>query len=265
MIRDFKYHSANQSIRAVKCFISWRYWLRQVRERDDTRPRNLESGEGKSANPVRDSLLIKRPDENENHSRPCRILICLEGVEWIMYNRTMVFDDILRKAQEESKDSFQGSNEPGTPRNFPPIQDHNHKNGPSQETDQDAEVTEAALNSASGQPERYLPSAFGISLPIADLSSRLWRWLMSLLPRFDFSDLLPIQFEAKKGAIMLGNHSMKSRFIISFGSGTGTYSVAPVRVMSIKGWFYNRLFSVAQSTTSTSNCTISTSARSLSR
>jgi len=159
-----------------------------------------------------------------------------------MYNRTTVFDDVLRKAQEESKDSVQGSNEPGTSRTF---QHQSYKNGPSQETGQDAEAAAATLNSDSGQPERYLPSAFRMAQPIADLSSRLWRWLMSFLPRFDFSDLLPIQFEAKKGAIMLGNHSMKSRFIISFGSGTGTYSVAPVRVMSIEGCFYNFFFPVS--------------------
>ena len=263
MIRDFKYHSANQSIRAVRCFISWRYWLRQVRERDDTHPRSLESGEGESANPARGSLLTKCLDEKENHSRPCRILIHLEGVEWIMYNRTMMFDDVLKKAQEGSKDTVQGS---GTSRNFPPAQDQMYKNDPSQETDQDVQVTEDTFNSTSGEPERYPPFAFRIPQPIADLSSRLWKRLMALLPRFDFSDLLPIEFEAKKGAIIFGNHSMESRFIISFRSGTGTYSVAPVRVISIEVCFYDGLFcSVAQNTTSTSNSTISTSARSLSR
>ena len=235
MIRDFKYHSANQSIRAVRCFISWRYWLRQVRERDDTHPRSLESGEGESANPARGSLLTRSPDETENHSRPCRILIRLEGVEWIMYNRSMVFDDVLKKAQEGSKDTFQGSNGPGTSRTFPPTQDQIYKDGYSQETGQEAQVPGATLNGASGQPERYPHFAFRIVQPIAALSSRLWKWLMAFLPRFDFSDLLPIEFEAKKGAIIFGNHSMESRFIISFGSGTGTYGVAPVRVISIEG------------------------------
>jgi len=205
-------------------------------------------------------FINKGPDEKENHSCPCRILIRFEGVEWVMYNRTMVFDDVLRKAQEGSKGNVHGSNEPGT---FPPIQDQ--VNGPSQETGQEAQVTEATLNSAPGQPERYPPFAFRIAQPIADLPSRLWGWLMSLLPSFDFSDLLPIEFEAKNGAIILGNHSMKTRFIISFRSGTGTYSVAPVRVTSIEGNLLTFFFSVAQNTTNTSNCTISTSARSLSR
>ena len=237
MIRDFKYHSANQSIRAVRCFISWRYWLRQVRERDDTHPRSLESGEGESANLARGSLLIRSPDEKETHSRPCRILIRLEGVEWIMYNRTMVFDDVLKKAQEGSKDTVQGSKGPGTSRTFPPTQDQIYNNGYSQETGQGTQVPGATLNSASGQPERYPPFAFRIAQPIADLSSRLWKRLMALLPRFDFSELLPIEFEAKKGAIIFGNHSTESRFIISFGSGTGTYGVAPVRAISIEGCF----------------------------
>jgi len=232
MIRDLKYHSANQSIRAVRCFISWRYWLRQVRERDDTQPRSLESGEGESANPAWRSLLTKRPDEKEDCSSPCRVLIRLEGVEWIMYNRTMVFDDVLRKAQEASKDTVLDSDEPGTSRDLLPTEGQIYKNDPSQETSQGVQVTGATLDSALRQPGRYPPLAFRFAKPIADLPSRFWRWLMSLLPSFDFSDLLPIEFEAKKGAIILGNHSMQSRFIISFRSGTGTYGVAPVRVMS---------------------------------
>ena len=252
MIRDFKYHSANQSIRAVRCFISWRYWLRQVRERDDMQLRSLESGEGESANPTRRSLLIQSPDEKEDRSSPCRILIRLEGVEWIMYNRTMVFDDVLRKAQEASMDTFQSPNELGTSRNLPAIKHQVYRHN-------SAQVTEATTSSALERPGRYSHLAFGIP-------SRLWKWLMSLLPRFDFSDLLPIEFEAKKGAIILGNHSMKSRFIISFGSGTGTYGVAPVRIMLFEGSLHNGLFfSVARNTTNISNYTILTSIRSLSK
>ena len=159
-----------------------------------------------------------------------------------MYNRTMMFDDVLRKAQEGSKDTVQGSNGPGASRNFPPTQGQIYKNDPSQETGQEVQVTEDTFNSA---PDRYPPFAFMIAQPIIDLSSRLWKRLMALLPRFDFSDLLPIEFEAKKGAIIFGNHSTESRFIISFKSGTGTYSVAPVRIISIEGCFCDGLFAVS--------------------
>src|SRR5258706_3394567 len=162
-----------------------------------------------------------------------------------MYNRTVVFDDVLRKAQEGSKDTFQGSNGSGTSRTFPPTQDQISKDWYSKEAGQEAKVPGAGSNSASGQPERYPPFALRMAQPIADFSSRLWKWLMALLPRFDFSDLLPIEFEAKKGAIIFGNHSMESRFIISFGSGTGTYGVAPVRAIPIEGCFYDGLFSVS--------------------
>jgi hypothetical protein len=242
-MRDFKYHSANQSIRVVRCFISWRYWLRQVRERDDIQPRNLESGEGESTNPTR-RLLTQRPDEKEDRSSPCRILIRLEGVEWIMYNRTMVFDDVLKKAQEASKDTIPSSNEPRTSRS-PPTRGRIYKDDLSQVTGRVAQVTEATSKSILERPGRYPSLAFRVAQPIADLPSRLWGWLMSLLPRFDFSDLLPIEFEAKTGAIILGNHSMKTRFIISFGSGTGTYSVAPVRIILFEGSLIMEFLSVS--------------------
>jgi len=44
MLRDVKYYSANQTIRAVKCYVTWRYWLWRTRSRDENEPDGPEEG-----------------------------------------------------------------------------------------------------------------------------------------------------------------------------------------------------------------------------
>ena len=35
LLRNVRYHSSNQTFRAVKCQISWRYWIRHAAEEED--------------------------------------------------------------------------------------------------------------------------------------------------------------------------------------------------------------------------------------
>lgn len=76
--------------------------------------------------------------------------------------------------------------------------------------------------------QRYPPSGFRIAIPKIDLPSKIWSWVMSKLPTFDFNDLLPVALEAKRGAITLGNAFTPVIFTITFGSGRGTYGLKPV-------------------------------------
>lgn len=75
-IKDFRYHGSCQSIRAVKCSITWRYWLWRTRDvsssTENTRSLNLLS----------------------------RIHLSLEGAEWSLYNRTSAYDEILSRIRE---------------------------------------------------------------------------------------------------------------------------------------------------------------------
>jgi hypothetical protein len=44
MLRDVKYYSANQTIRAVRCYVTWRYWLWRARDRNESEPDGPEEG-----------------------------------------------------------------------------------------------------------------------------------------------------------------------------------------------------------------------------
>jgi hypothetical protein len=140
----------------------------------------------------------------------------------------MVFDDILAQAQnlaqaDANKKATQ--NDPSSlPRSVwessPETQLRAHST---------VDINENNEIAGSLDGERYPPPGFRIGLPRIDLPSKVWKWIMTRLPKFDFKDLLPVALEAKHGAIILGNPSMPSIFTITFKTGSGTYSVRPVR------------------------------------
>lgn len=203
VLRDLRYYSANQTIRAVKCYITWRYWFWRVRENDDISYSEVEE-----------------PKSNVS-AIPCRILLSFEGLEWLLYNRTMVFDEILKQATASASDEA----------GYSQSSMGNERSGWSPETR--ASGLPASTN-ANGQPksineQRYPPLGFRIGLPRMDIPSKLWAWILTKLPRVELNDLLPIALEATHGAIMLGNASTPSLFTVTFKSGKGTYSLRPAK------------------------------------
>jgi len=86
LFKNFRYQSRNQSIYILKGHITWRYWLRRVRVKENSRVK-----------------------EGVNSKLPCRIVLVLEGVEWFIYNRTPAYDAVLAAAE--------GRNNPTPPQN----------------------------------------------------------------------------------------------------------------------------------------------------
>src|SRR5579859_5718207 len=62
LFKNFRYQSRNQSIYILKGHITWRYWLRRVRIRENKQVKSLE-----------------------NAKLPCRVSLEVEGVEWFVY------------------------------------------------------------------------------------------------------------------------------------------------------------------------------------
>ncbi|KAF9985364.1 hypothetical protein BGZ75_003070 [Mortierella antarctica] len=80
LFKNFRYHSRNQSITVLHGYISFRYWLWNVRTEDDPIPE--DSTGAKDAN-----VGMGMADEDN-----CRITCHLVGLEWFMYNRTPAYD-----------------------------------------------------------------------------------------------------------------------------------------------------------------------------
>ncbi|KII92575.1 hypothetical protein PLICRDRAFT_134291 [Plicaturopsis crispa FD-325 SS-3] len=76
LLKDFRYHSSNQSIRIVKAQISWRYWLRR---------------------PAHSADIAQHYRDAEFGPPSCRVQVSCEGFEWFLYNRTAAYDSIASK------------------------------------------------------------------------------------------------------------------------------------------------------------------------
>ncbi|PPQ67263.1 hypothetical protein CVT25_005847 [Psilocybe cyanescens] len=90
LLKDVRYHSSNQTIKAVKGQIQWRYWIRRPTSDDEINPRG----------------------ENGKHSIrlwSCRIQLTFEGVEWFLYNRTAAYDNILEQIEKVSRPTSRSS------------------------------------------------------------------------------------------------------------------------------------------------------------
>ncbi|KAI7829028.1 hypothetical protein BC939DRAFT_40483 [Gamsiella multidivaricata] len=78
LFKNFRYHSRNQSITVLHGFVSFRYWLWNVRTEDDPIPE--------------DSTGSKEAGAGTTDEDNCRITCHLVGLEWFMYNRTPAYD-----------------------------------------------------------------------------------------------------------------------------------------------------------------------------
>ncbi len=57
---------------------------------------------------------------------------------------------------------------------------------------------------------------------------RVVAWFRRQLPDLDLKSLLPISFDATKGAILLGNHTTENLLLAQFTSASGTYGIVQV-------------------------------------
>ncbi|ATY64569.1 fermentation associated [Cordyceps militaris] len=81
-----RYHGVNESFLAQHGDITWRYWLRRVREADVL---DDEHSQG------------KHPSRSDNNSKlPCRINVSLVGLEWFVYNRSPAYEGVLAGLKE---------------------------------------------------------------------------------------------------------------------------------------------------------------------
>ncbi|KAF7361830.1 hypothetical protein MVEN_00527500 [Mycena venus] len=106
LIKDFRYHSSNQTIKIVRGSIEWRWWIRRPASGDDIAPNGAMN------------------DPKQSRSPSCRVQISLQGFEWFLYNRTAAYDAIVTQmgvklpsrpvSRNTGRQSSQRSTTPGT-------------------------------------------------------------------------------------------------------------------------------------------------------
>ncbi|KAK3365418.1 hypothetical protein B0H63DRAFT_566033 [Podospora didyma] len=82
-----RYHGNNETILVQNGHITWAYWLRRVREVNITKGKATKQ-EGDAAARELSAKL------------PCRVVVTLVGLEWLVYNRSPAYDSVLAGLSE---------------------------------------------------------------------------------------------------------------------------------------------------------------------
>ncbi|KAI1265743.1 putative fermentation associated protein [Xylariaceae sp. FL1019] len=80
------YHGNNETILIRNGHITWSYWLRRVRDADIYLPKQTSDVDEDAGSPSA---------SDKQQKLPCRINVCVSGLEWFVYNRSGVYDSIL--------------------------------------------------------------------------------------------------------------------------------------------------------------------------
>lgn len=178
-----RYHGSNETFLVQYGDITWRYWLRRVRDAEVVVDRIKQENKHDD-----DDAIAK------NASLPCRINVNLVGMEWFVYNRSPAYESVLAGLKGGS---------PGT----------------STATEIAAHAKEAAArlrktpqgsnektddNDASG-PQRHL---HGRELSGLEDETKIGNDLPALL------DFFPIHVECQKPAVVVGNENTKGILIV---------------------------------------------------
>ncbi|KAI0093075.1 hypothetical protein BDY19DRAFT_882324 [Irpex rosettiformis] len=199
--KDLKYHSSNQTIHIVKGQISWRYWIRVPADEDDLSHARVvgENIGGKSQ---------KTP-------LACRVHVSFQGLEWLIYNRALAYDNIVSSMDPQAQCEPGGGGVPPEGR-------------------ASAEAIRKIFTWTSA-----IPDSNNLGPPVSLISSMYSRtpkfmkgWIVALgqqMPSLDPKDLLPLGIEVRKGAIVVGNESTPTLLCADFKGAEGTYGIVPSR------------------------------------
>ncbi|KAK5998303.1 Elongation factor 2 [Cladobotryum mycophilum] len=91
-----RYHGSNETFRVQHGDITWRYWLRRVREADLFASENPGDTSGSAY--------------EQNATLPCRIRIKVVGLEWFVHNRSPVYESIVTGLTDNKPPGSQPSN-----------------------------------------------------------------------------------------------------------------------------------------------------------
>ncbi|KAI9707023.1 MAG: hypothetical protein M1820_004611 [Bogoriella megaspora] len=217
------YHGHNETITINGGYLTWRYWLRKVKDaeiyNDETRPKDKDSSESSSAGSP------KAKDQSRSRTRslgqeekggrrtpkrlPCRIDITVQGVEAFLYNRSPAYDMIIDSIAEKQEQQ-----------NYPINESEASESSSSGKLDEKrAAFQPVETRSSEGQLDGKSEKN-GLS-PSIQAVSRAGTSAPSSREPPAFLRLLPVHVRCRKGAIVLGNENTKCVTTAKFASATG--------------------------------------------
>ncbi|KAL8701040.1 MAG: hypothetical protein Q9201_005123 [Fulgogasparrea decipioides] len=203
--KGFRYHGHNETILINDGYITWRYWLRRVRGAEclNVQSSSVRHGEEEEEGRNRSTQTTKaRPGS----TLPCRIKLKVRGIEWFIYNRTAAYEAI------ESGLLANG---------LPESPEANSACRPSDNTEAPCTMTGNGVPAGRSKQES-LPSeadeqwvekecvrkSSDFTESVVHENGQQMRAKPAPLP--SFLTLLPMKIECSKGAIVMGNNTIRS-------------------------------------------------------
>ncbi|EXJ94946.1 hypothetical protein A1O1_00064 [Capronia coronata CBS 617.96] len=242
--KGIRYHGENETILVQHGYITWRYWLRTTRQVDltafddshqDGWGAEKQGSESDGSSQSKPSMPDQEPGRaKQAGTAEARVAINMSGLEWFVYNRTPLYEAIVKDAQ-----GVQGEKES-------PLETHttghesesghgtlHHRRGKPNLWSQVVSASDMSeTGSSTEKPERdlepgddlapmtrvdtYNSAASNPGGPVAHVSA-----IHSLLIR-----MLPVAVECSKGAISLGNENTRALVVSTFASARGHIDAA---------------------------------------
>ena len=245
--RGFRYHGNNETILIHSGYITWRYWLRRVRDAECIRPVSRTAGDSQEtgALPNADGL-------------PCRLEASLQGLEWFIYNRSAAYDAVAasfekgappRPADPQSVNEKEALGDAAST----PVEDLIEDVRSATSPDGDDKQTRSESLSSAASPRaaslgrrlrEHLAAAIGIlatndgaSSEHSSASSGAPPTLTPLLM------LYPIRLDCVKGAVVMGNKTTNSILTAHFEKASGEVDAARSRSVDQYKQVFNTQFS----------------------
>ncbi|KAG6004419.1 hypothetical protein E4U21_001087 [Claviceps maximensis] len=195
-----RYHGPNETFFIQHGDITWRYWLRRVREADVLIPNT--QGE------------VPASEKQKNSTLPCRIHVNIVGIEWFVYNRSAAYDSILTGLAENEGDASSSNDVLSATNNS------HLRSRKSQQRDSPVEsgVLSEELKSVKSEKQALPPQASAsnhsstASTGIDGTDDIATNSLPSVL------QLFPIHIECHKIGLVVGNDNTKAILIVKANS-----------------------------------------------
>ncbi|KAK2630457.1 hypothetical protein QTJ16_001277 [Diplocarpon rosae] len=229
--KGLRYHGNNETILIQSGFLTWRYWLRNVREIYVGSGQNATKGASSDIDEESPSTIDgeEKGGRKDSAKLPCRLDVTLSGVEWFIYNRSAAYDAIVVGLTESLLDhSLETPGDSDTK-----VRKRNRIHGREQAknvTDKSLDVEqqgslltemstflteETKMRKASTASQARDNDATGGSRGSSE---------GPLIIRF-----LPIHVTCQKAAVVLGNENTKSVLVTKVDSATGEIDAAKAR------------------------------------
>ncbi|KAF4631400.1 hypothetical protein G7Y89_g6733 [Cudoniella acicularis] len=232
--KGLRYHGNNETILIHSGFITWCYWLRNVRglhvdKAKVSGPKRMSSDSENEGNKYHSSTVgVEDVGIQNPYKLPCRINISLHGAEWFVYNRSAAYDAVIASMTEDKEpvdassdqqykfEVFESGLRKRTKVTDPEKVDPISKSSNSSEND-DSPLTESlGLGLSKGDPKSHESSSTSQTRLNKVRSDDHTSPGGAFILRF-----LPIQVTCIKAAVVLGNENTKSVLIAKADRATG--------------------------------------------